>query len=50
MRSPAVQRAIAAGAAEVLHKPVNFAALRDLVHHYLSEDTKIDFSYQLATI
>ncbi len=48
--SPAVQRAIAAGAAEVLHKPVNFAALRDLVHQYLSRDTKIDFSYQLATI
>jgi CheY-like chemotaxis protein len=48
--SPAVQRAIAAGAAEILFKPVNFTALRNLVHQYLSRDTKIDYSYQHATI
>ena len=48
--SAAVQRAIDAGAAEVLYKPINFTALRDLVHQYLSRDTKIDYSYQLATI
>jgi CheY-like chemotaxis protein len=48
--SAVVRRAIAAGAAEVLYKPINFTALRDLVHQYLSRDTKIDYSYQLATI
>jgi CheY-like chemotaxis protein len=44
-----VERAIAAGAAEILHKPVNFAALRETVQRYLSQDTQIDYSYQAAT-
>ena len=36
--SPLVERAIAAGAAEILYKPNNFSALRDTVERYLSSE------------
>jgi len=40
--SPHVVRAIAAGAAEIAHKPVRFAALQELVQRYLPSDEPSD--------
>ena len=41
--SPLVERAIAAGAAEILYKPNNFSALRDTVQRYLSSEEPASF-------
>jgi two-component system, cell cycle response regulator DivK len=39
-----VDRAIAVGAAEILHKPISFEALREVVRRYLSSNDTPDLS------
>ncbi|HEV8721461.1 MAG TPA: response regulator [Candidatus Binatia bacterium] len=40
-----VERAIAAGAAEILHKPISFEALQEVVRRYLSSDYPFNGSH-----
>ncbi|HEX9263422.1 MAG TPA: response regulator [Candidatus Binatia bacterium] len=39
-----IDRAIAVGAAEILHKPISFEALREVVRRYLSSNDTPDLS------
>jgi CheY-like chemotaxis protein len=41
--SPLVERAIAAGAAEILYKPNNFSALRETIQRYVSSEEPASF-------
>ena len=40
--APPVERALAAGAAEILYKPTNLKTLLEVVHRYLSSDHMLD--------
>lgn len=48
-KSSSVQRAIAAGAAAVLYKPVKFVDIAEMVQRYLGQDTQIEHYSQAAT-
>ena len=48
-QSSLVQRAIAAGAAEIVYKPVNFTALAEMVQRYSSQDAQTHYYRQTPT-
>jgi CheY-like chemotaxis protein len=48
-QSSQVQRAIAAGAAEIVYKPVNSTALAEMVQRYSSRDAQTHYYHQTPT-
>ena len=48
-QSSLVQRAIAAGAAEIVYKPVNSTALAEMVQRYSSRDAQTHYYHQTPT-
>ena len=48
-QSSLVQRAIAAGATEIVYKPVNFTAFAEMVQRYLSRDAQTHYYHQTPT-